>query len=100
MREAKKVLYDQSVDVDIRHLMLVADLMASDGTIRAVGRQGISGEKTSVFARAAFEETVNHLRDASLKGTKDALGGVAENIIVGQPIPIGTGSVSLVMKKK
>jgi len=100
LREAKKVLDDQSLDVDIRHLMLVADLMASDGTIRAVGRQGISGEKTSVFARAAFEETVNHLRDASLKGTKDELRGVAENIIVGQPIPIGTGSVSLVMKKK
>jgi len=98
--EAKKVLDDEKLDVDIRHLMLVADLMASDGTIRAVGRQGISGEKTSVFARAAFEETVRHLLDAALKGTKDELKGVAENIIVGQPIPIGTGSVNLIMRKK
>jgi DNA-directed RNA polymerase subunit A" len=100
LREAKKVLDDQSLDVDVRHLMLVADLMCSDGTVRAVGRQGISGEKTSVFARAAFEETVRHLLDAALKGTKDELKGVAENIIVGQPIPIGTGSVSLIMKRK
>jgi DNA-directed RNA polymerase subunit A" len=100
LREAKRVLDDQNLDVDIRHLMLIADLMASDGSIRAVGRQGISGEKSSVFARAAFEETVRHLLDAALKGTKDELKGVAENIIVGQPIPIGTGTVSLVMRKK
>jgi DNA-directed RNA polymerase subunit A" len=100
LREAKKVLDDQGLDVDIRHLMLVADLMSSDGTIKAIGRQGISGEKTSVFARAAFEETVRHLLDAALKGIEDELKGVAENIIIGQPIPIGTGSVGLIMKKK
>ena len=100
LREAKRVLDDQGLDVDIRHLMLVADLMCVNGNVRAIGRQGISGEKSSVFARAAFEETVRHLLDAALKGTKDELKGVAENIIVGQPIPVGTGSVSLVMKKE
>jgi DNA-directed RNA polymerase subunit A" len=87
------------LNVDIRHLMLVADLMCSDGTIRAVGRTGVSGAKTSVFARAAFEETVRHLLDAALRGTKDELKGVAENIIVGQPIPIGTGAVKIIMKR-
>jgi len=100
LREAKKVLDDQNLDVDIRHLMIVADLMCMDGTVKAIGRQGISGQKSSVFARAAFEETVRHLLDAAIKGTKDELKGVAENIIVGQPIPIGTGTVSLVMRKK
>ena len=100
LREAKKVLDDQGLDVDIRHLMIVADLMCINGTVKSIGRQGISGEKSSVFARAAFEETVRHLLDAALKGTKDELKGVAENIIVGQPIPVGTGSVSLIMKNK
>lgn len=99
LNEAKNVLDGQSLDVNIRHLMLVADLMCVDGTARAVGRHGISGQKSSVFARAAFEETVRHLLDAALKGTKDELKGVTENIIIGQPIPVGTGTVELVMKK-
>jgi DNA-directed RNA polymerase subunit A" len=100
LNEAKRVLDDQGLNVNIRHLLLVADLMAVDGTIKAVGRQGISGEKSSVFARAAFEETVRHLLDAGLRGTRDDLRGVTENIIVGQPIPVGTGTVKLIMKRK
>lgn len=100
LKEANGVLEGQNLHVNIRHLMLVSDLMALDGKIKAVGRQGISGQKSSVFARAAFEETVRHLLDAALKGTKDELHGVTENIIVGQPIPIGTGIVDLVMRKQ
>ena len=100
LNEAKKVLDGQGLTVNVRHLMLLADVMCVDGTVRAVGRQGVSGEKSSVFARAAFEETTRHLLDAALKGTKDPLEGVTENIIIGQPIPIGTGTVSLLMKKE
>ena len=100
LNEAKKVLDGQGLTVNIRHLMLLADVMCVDGTVRAVGRQGVSGEKASVFARAAFEETTRHLLDAALKGTKDTLKGVTENIIIGQPIPVGTGTVSLLMKKE
>ena len=75
--------------------MLVADVMTADGTIRAVGRQGISGEKSSVIARAAFEITVNHLLRAGQKGEVDMLEGVSENVIVGQPIRLGTGTIEL-----
>jgi len=73
--------------------------MTMDGKIKAVGRQGIAGQKTSVFAKAAYEETVTHLRDASLKGISDKLEGVTENIIVGKPIPLGTGNVELIMRQ-
>jgi hypothetical protein len=72
--------------------------MTVDGTIRAIGRHGISGEKSSVLARAAFEITVNHLLEAGVIGEIDPLEGVAENIIVGQPVQLGTGAVQLVMK--
>ena len=98
MTEAYKTLSEQGLTVDIRHLMLVADVMTVDGTIRAIGRHGISGEKSSVLARAAFEITVNHLLEAGMIGEVDPLEGVAENIIVGQPVSLGTGAVSLVMK--
>ncbi|HID26094.1 MAG TPA: DNA-directed RNA polymerase subunit A'', partial [Thermoplasmata archaeon] len=95
--EAHDTLSEQGLHVDIRHIMLVADIMTVDGTVRAIGRHGISGEKSSVLSRAAFEITVNHLLRASKRGERDKLQGVAENIIVGQPVNIGTGAVKLVM---
>ncbi len=98
VQEAKQVLDEQNLTVDIRHLMLVADMMTLTGEISAIGRHGISGSKTSVIAKAAFEETTKHLLNASLKGEEDYLTGVAESIIVGKPPPVGTGIVRLGMK--
>jgi len=100
INEAYSTLQEQGLNVDIRHIMLVADIMTSDGTIRPIGRQGVSGEKGSVIARAAFEITVDHLLRASRRGEIDELKGVAENIIVGQPIQLGTGSVELAIDIK
>ncbi|MGC8608327.1 MAG: DNA-directed RNA polymerase subunit A'', partial [Thermoplasmata archaeon] len=68
------------------------------GYVRAVGRTGISGRKSSVLARAAFEITTKHLLKAGLLGEVDKLEGVAENIIVGQPITLGTGAVDVIYK--
>ena len=78
----------------------IADVMTADGTVRAIGRHGVSGEKSSVLSRAAFEITVNHLLLASQRGESDELNGVAENIIVGQPVNLGTGAIELVMSPK
>ena len=97
--ELSKVLRENSISVDIRHIMVLGDLMARDGEIRGIVRTGITRGKNSPFARASFEETVKHLLDASFKGEVEHLEGVVENIIVGQPINVGTGRVNLVMKK-
>jgi DNA-directed RNA polymerase subunit A" len=75
--------------------MLVADLMTNDGTVRAIGRNGVSGKKSSVLARAAFEITAAHLLHAAMVGEVDRLEGVTENIIVGQPVTLGTGAIKL-----
>ena len=98
IQEADNTLSEQGLNVDLRHIMLVADVMTTDGTIRAIGRHGVSKEKESVLSRAAFEITVSHLLQAARRGEADKLGGVAENIIVGQPVNLGTGAVELVMK--
>lgn len=97
-QEAERTLQEQGLEVDKRHLMLVSDMMTFTGSVRAVGRQGISGRKSSVLARAAFEITTKHLLRAGLLGEVDSLTGVAENIIVGQPITLGTGAVNLVYR--
>ncbi|WP_342304543.1 DNA-directed RNA polymerase subunit A'' [Methanolobus sp. ZRKC5] len=98
IKEATDTLAEQGLTVDIRHIMLVSDIMCCDGEVKQIGRHGISGEKASVFARAAFEVTVTHLLDAGMRGDRDELNGVTENIIVGQPIKLGTGDVHLVTR--
>jgi DNA-directed RNA polymerase subunit A" len=98
INEAYKTLQEQGLTVDIRHIMLVADIMTSEGEVKAIGRHGISGKKTSVLARAAFEITSAHLLQAGITGEVDNLAGVAENIIVGQPVTLGTGAVNLIFK--
>ncbi len=96
VNEASKTLEEQGLTVDIRHIMLVSDLMTNDGDVKAIGRHGISGRKSSVLARAAFEITSTHLLRAGITGEVDTLEGVVENIIVGQPVTVGTGAVNLV----
>jgi len=95
--EALNVLEEQGLDVDVRHVMLVADAMTSSGELLQVGRHGVSGEKASILAKAAFEITVPTIVDAAIRGTEDPLRGVAENVIVGQQIPMGTGLIEVFM---
>lgn len=99
IHEATETLKEQGLIVDLRHIMLVADIMTVDGDVKPIGRHGVSGEKASVLARAAFEVTVSHLLDSGLSGDVDELRGVTENVIVGQPIRLGTGNVKLIAKR-
>ncbi len=97
--ETLDALNEQGLKVDIRHIMLIASAMTVNGRIRSIGRHGISGEKASVLARAAFEITVDNLLMAGVKGEYEDLDGVVKNVIVGQPIQLGTGMVELVMRR-
>jgi DNA-directed RNA polymerase subunit A' len=100
VKEITNTLEEQGLEVDIRHIMLVADLMTSKGYLQQIGRHGIAGTKTSVLARAAFEITVPTIAKASLEGQVETLRGVTENVIVGATVPIGTGMVDLYMQVK
>jgi DNA-directed RNA polymerase subunit A' len=97
IREVMSTLDEQGLEVDVRHIFLVADLMTSKGYLQQIGRHGIAGTKTSVLARAAFEITVPTLAEAAIYGETEELKGVTENVIVGLPIPVGTGIVDLYM---
>lgn len=100
INEALDTLDEQGLMVDIRHLMLIADMMTVDGSVKAIGRHGVSGEKASVLARAAFEITVDHLLKAGIKGEIEELSGILENVIVGRPVKLGTGMVELMMRRR
>jgi len=96
--ETVKTLEDQGLDVDVRHILLVADAMTVDGTVKAIGRYGVAGSKGSVLARANFEETIKHLTTASVRGEVDYLESIVENVMINQVVPVGTGMFELVFR--
>jgi len=98
IREIEKVIESQGLDIDERHLKLIADAMTSRGEIKGVTRMGIISEKSSILARASFETPIKQFVNASIKSSKDELASVIENIILNQPVPIGTGLPGLLVK--
>ena len=98
INEAMNTLKEQGLDVDVRHVMLTADVMTVDGTIRAIGRYGVAGLKGSVLARANFEETIKHLTRAAATAEVDHLESIVENVMINQVVPVGTGIIVLTFK--
>lgn len=100
INEVFKVIDAQGLNIDIRHIMLVADIMCASGTIKGITRYGVVSEKASVLARASFETPVKHLINAALEGEVDKLTSVVENVMINQPVPLGTGLPGLITKMK
>ncbi len=100
INEVLKVLNTQGLNIDTRHIMLVADTMTMGGELQGINRTGIVREKASVLARASFETPFKHIINASLVGETDYLNSVVENVMVNQPIPIGTGIPKLVTRSQ
>jgi len=100
INEVYKVIESQGLNVDIRHIMLVADTMCVDGDIKGITRYGIVSEKASVLARASFETPIKHIINAALVGEEDKLSSVVENVMLNQPVPTGTGLPGLLTKIK
>lgn len=96
--EVFKVIEAQGLNVDIRHIMLVADTMCISGLIKGITRYGVVSEKASVLARASFETPIKHVLNAALAGEIDSLNSVVENVMLNQPVPVGTGLPGLVTK--
>lgn len=100
INEVFKVIESQGLNVDVRHIMLIADLMCNEGVIKGITRFGIVSRKSSVLARASFETPIKHIINASLTEEKDTLSSVVENVMLNQPVPVGTGLPGLRIKIK
>lgn len=100
INEAKKVIQDQGLEVDMRHILFIADVMTNTGEIKGITRSGITGEKESVLAKASFETPIKHLVNASLIGEVNKLDSVIENVMLNQAVPLGTGLPDLVARMK
>lgn len=100
INEIFKVIENQGLNIDKRHIMLVSDMMCTAGSVKGITRYGIVSEKSSVLARASFETPIKHIIDAALIGEEDTLSSVVENVMINQPIPVGTGLPGLVVEVK
>jgi DNA-directed RNA polymerase III subunit RPC1 len=88
------------ITVDRRHLLLLSDVMTFKGEILGITRFGVAKMRESVLMLASFEKTTDHLFDAAVHSRQDSIVGVSECIIMGVPIPIGTGIFKLLHKVK
>ena len=98
IEEVMKVIANQGLNIDLRHIMLVADTMCVTGGVKGITRYGIVGENSSVLARASFETPIRHIIEASVRGEKDPLNSIIGNLMINQPVPTGTGLPKLKMR--
>ena len=66
-------------------------IMSFKGEILGITRFGVAKMRESVLMLASFEKTTDHLFDAAVHYRTDTIVGVSECIIMGIPVPIGTG---------
>ena len=95
IKEITNTMGAHGMTIDARHSMLLADVMTYKGEVLGITRFGMAKMKDSVLMLASFEKTTDHLFDAALHGRTDTIDGVSECIIMGIPMPVGTGMFRL-----
>ncbi|KAI4168021.1 MAG: hypothetical protein LQ343_006728 [Gyalolechia ehrenbergii] len=99
---ARKTIIDEislvmgDMDIDPRHMQLLADVMTYKGDVLGITRFGLSKMRDSVLQLASFERTPDHLFEAALAMKRDRIEGVSECIIMGQSIGLGTGAFKVI----
>ena len=98
MQEIQYTMSHHGMDIDSRHVSLLADVMTFRGEVLGITRFGVPKMKQSVLMLASFEKTTDHLFEAAVHSRSDAVVGVSECIIMGIPIPLGTGLFKLLQR--
>ena len=92
--EVRRVFGMYGINVDPRHLSLIADFMTQEGGYRACNRIGIESS-ASPLQKMSFETAMHFLVDATLHGQRDALKSPSARIVMGQVVEMGTGAFGL-----
>ncbi|KAJ9156363.1 DNA-directed RNA polymerase subunit [Pleurostoma richardsiae] len=94
--EIQEVMKDMNIDP--RHMQLLADVMTYKGEVLGITRFGLSKMRDSVLQLASFEKTPDHLFEAAAGMKTDRIEGVSECIIMGQTMHVGTGAFQVVRR--
>ncbi|KAE8680496.1 DNA-directed RNA polymerase III subunit RPC1 [Hibiscus syriacus] len=98
INEIEATMSSHGMSIDIRHMMLLADVMTYRGEVLGITRYGIQKMGKSVLMLASFEKTGDHLFNASVNGRDDSIEGVTECIIMGIPMQLGTGILKVMQR--
>lgn len=90
VREIKNVFEVYGINIDYRHLSLIADYMTHNGEYRPFTRIGME-ENSSPFLKMSFETTVNYLTKCASSRDYDTGKTPSSSIVLGQVPRIGTG---------
>uniref|UniRef100_A0A8C5LWB7 DNA-directed RNA polymerase subunit n=1 Tax=Leptobrachium leishanense TaxID=445787 RepID=A0A8C5LWB7_9ANUR len=93
-KEIKDVFAVYGIEVDPRHISLVADYMCFEGTYSPLNRFGMRSS-SSPFQQMTFETSFKFLKDATLNGAQDDLRSPSACLVVGKVVKGGTGLFDL-----
>jgi len=85
------VLVDINKYTEANNAVLINGRRPAVGTAVLLGITKSAIETNSFLSAASFQETTRVLTDATVRGRRDNLIGLKENVIIGQLIPAGTG---------
>ncbi|KAG9323204.1 hypothetical protein KVV02_002993 [Mortierella alpina] len=91
IQEISGVFGAYGIDVDRRHLTLIADYMTFESGFKPFNRMGIESS-TSPFLKMSFERTCHFLTQATLHGDYDGLESPSARLVMGQVVEGGTGA--------
>uniref|UniRef100_A0ACD6A893 Uncharacterized protein n=1 Tax=Avena sativa TaxID=4498 RepID=A0ACD6A893_AVESA len=95
IQEVKGVFEPFGIDVNMRHLSLVAEFMTSGGSYRPMSSMGTAQFSTSPFGKMSFEQATRFITEAACYGELDTLEGPSASVSVGKPAKTGTGCFGL-----
>lgn len=95
VQELTKIMSCDGSYVAFPHIWSVADCIVFRGFPMRFSRHGQNRVDTSILQRASFEESAEQLVNASMFCESDPLQGITPNLILGQVVPAGTGSVGV-----
>ena len=94
IRQIRGVFGVYGIDIDPRHLNLIADYMTATGTLRPFNRVGIESN-ASPFLKMSFETCTQFLTQSTLEGDRDTLRSPSARLVLGQVVENGTGCFDL-----
>lgn len=94
IRQIRGVFGVYGIDIDPRHLNLIADYMTATGTLRPFNRMGIESN-ASPFLKMSFETCVQFLTQSTLDGDIDTLKSPSARLVLGKVVENGTGCFDL-----
>ena len=93
-REMANVFAVYGIEVDSRHLSLIADYMTYNGSVRGMNRMSMEAS-ASPFQQMSFESTIRYLKMAAILGLCDDIKSPSAALVFGRPTRGGTGRVEL-----